>query len=104
MPRLLTKVSWLFFLFFRLAVKVRVDFFYRRVANSILGYYCKNQLLPKGTQDFRFIKNTSETFKFKPNSILILDLTHIQLQYQIEIQIFPPFSKRFQKVPKPSKM
>ena len=33
------------------------------------------------------------TFKFKPNSILILDLTYIQLQFQSGIQIFPPFSK-----------
>ena len=62
MPRLLTKVSPLFFLFLRLAVKVRVDFFYRRVANSILGYYCKNQLLPKSAQDFRFIKQPINTW------------------------------------------
>ena len=37
--------------------------------------------------------DTSEIFKFKPNSILILDLTYLQLQFQSGIQIFPPFSK-----------
>ena len=34
----------------------------------------------------KFFLNTSETFKFKPNPIAILDLIHIQFQYQIEIQ------------------
>ena len=45
-----------------------------------------------------FFKNTSETFKFKPNSNLSLDLAHLKFKFSLH------FSKRFQKVPKPSKM
>ena len=38
-------------------------------------------------------KILQKSLNFKPNSILILDLTYIQLQFQSGIQIFPPFSK-----------